>query len=69
MTPFNTALNVARGMKQTTPKAIMSKPVASFAMSTVPSSTFQKKGPGQSAQTAMYGRAMKQAIKNTNVYR
>lgn len=69
-TPFQTALNVAGGMRQSSPKAVIPKPVAPPAPQTVSSSSFKPKNPvGQIAQPAAVGRAMNKAIKNTNVYR
>lgn len=72
MTPFSTALNVAGGMKQSTPKAVIPKiqPQVLKPLQTVSASSLKPKNPvGQIAQPATYGRAMSKAIKNTNTYR
>lgn len=66
MTPFNTALN---NMSQSTPKAIIPKPVTPKVVPTVSASTFKiPKQAAQNAQVAGYGNAMQRAIKNTNSY-
>jgi len=70
MTPFSTALNVAGGMKQSTPNAIFPKPQvqSKVVQPTVPASSFKKKSNVVTKQVSDYGKAMNQAIKNTNSY-
>lgn len=71
-TPFQTALNVAGGMRQSSPQAVIPKiqPPVPPVVKTVSASSLKPKNPvGQIAQPAAVGRAMNKAIKNTNVYR
>lgn len=69
MTPFNTALNVAGGMRQSSPKAIILKPQVQPKvvpqMATLPP---RQKSSMVTKQVSDYGKAMNQAIKNTNSY-
>lgn len=67
MTPFNTALNVAGGMQQSTPKAILPKPLLAVKQAMV-APPIKKRQSSPNAQVAAYGKAMNQAIKNTKSY-
>lgn len=67
MTPFNTALQVAGTMNQSTPKAILPKRQPQIAPQTT--SPIAKKPSRQNAQVAAYSKAMNSAIKNTKIYR